>query len=96
MMTVLDENLYWRISGDRAPTGEVILHCTVKKWTHSVYKALMATVCQLQMQIKEVLYAPWISEKQEKFLCMMGFHPTDKYMLGVDANVYQLYKFEVH
>ena len=96
MMTVLDENLYWRIAGDRAPSGEVILHCTVKKWTHSVYKALMATVCQLQMRIKEILYAPGISDKQEKFLSMMGFYPTDKYMLGIDGNTYQLFKFEVH
>jgi hypothetical protein len=48
------------------------------------------------MTLRETLYAPWISEKQEKFLGMMGFYPTNKYMLGVDANVYQLYKFEVH
>jgi len=96
MMSVLDENLYWRISGDRAPTGEVILHCTIKKWTHNVYKYLMGQVCQLQMMIKEPLYAPWVSEKQEKFMAMLGFYPTEKYMVGIDQNVYQLFKFEVH
>lgn len=95
-MTVLDENLYWRISADRAGSGEVILHCTIKKWTHTVYKALMSTVCQIQMLLKEILYAPLVDEKQEKFLAMMGFYPTDKYMFGVDGNTYQLFKFEVH
>lgn len=96
MMSVLDENIYWRIAADRVHSGEVILHCTVKKWTHSIYKALMATVCQIQMRLKETLYAPWISKKQEKFLSMMGFYPTDKYMLGIDGEIYQLFRFEVH
>jgi hypothetical protein len=96
MMTVLDENIYWRILADRAPTGEVILHCTIKKWTHNIYKALMATVCQIQITLKETLHAPRVSDKQERFLSMLGFHPTDKYMLGSDGNTYELFKFEVH
>jgi len=56
----------------------------------------MGQVCQLQMMIKEPLYAPWVSEKQEKFMAMLGFYPTEKYMVGIDQNVYQLFKFEVH
>lgn len=95
-MTVLDENIYWRILADRAPTGEVILHCTIKKWTHNIYKALMATVCQIQIAIKETLYAPRVNDKQERFLSMLGFEATEKYMLGIDGDYYNLFKFGVH
>ena len=96
MMTVLDENLYWRILADRAPSGEVVLHCTVKKWTHTVYKALMATVCQIQIALKETLYAPRVDDKQERFLYMLGFEATEKIVLGVDGEFYPLFKFGVH
>jgi len=96
MMTVLDENLYWRIVADRVPTQEVIIHCTVKKWTHTIYKHLLGAICRIQQDLKEPLYAPCMNAKQEKFLSMMGFYPVDKAIYTRDGECYPLSKFEVH
>ena len=56
----------------------------------------MATVCQIQIAIKETLYAPRVNDKQERFLSMLGFEATEKYMLGIDGDYYNLFKFGVH
>lgn len=96
MMTVLDENLYYRIVGDRVLSGEVVLHCTVKKWSHTICKYLMSSVCNIQMQLREPLYAPRMNDKQEKFLAMMGFYGTDKTLFTIDGDEFPLFKFEVH
>lgn len=96
MMSVLDENIFYRIVADRMNTGEVILHCTVKKWSHNIYKYLMGAVCNIQMQLREPLFAPRMDDKQEKFLEMMGFYPTDKMLFTIDGDQFPLFKFEVH
>jgi hypothetical protein len=96
MMTVLDENLYWRIVADRLPTKEIIMHCTVKKWSHTIYKHLLGALCRIQQDLKEPLYAPCMNPKQEKFLLMMGFSSVEKFIYTVDGDWYQLFKFEVH
>jgi hypothetical protein len=96
MMTVLDENLYYRVVADRVLSGEVVLHCHIKKWSHTVYKYLMSSICTIQTQLREPLYAPRMDQKQEKFLSMMGFYPTDKALYTLDGDQYKLFKFEVH
>jgi hypothetical protein len=93
---VIEDNAAFRLVVDFAPSGEPILHCKILKWTHGAYKNLLGVLCQVTMQLKGPVYAPRVSDKQEKFLKLMGFSPTGALLQTTVGEIYPLFKFEVH
>lgn len=74
--------------------GVVVLHCEVQRWTAAVYRRILAALLGVQQAVKDTLYAPRIDDKQEKFMRMFGFTPSDVVMLGSDGKTYALFKKE--
>ena len=93
-MIVVYEDDDARLVQDQAPTGEVILHCKVYRWSSGVYKKLLTALINKVISCK-IVYAPAIDCKQIKFMEMFGFLPSDKTATDINGKTFNLYKMEM-
>ena len=93
-MIVVYEDDDARLVQDQAPTGEVILHCKVYRWSSGVYKKLLTALINKVISCK-IVYAPAVDCKQIKFMEMFGFVVSDKEMIDQNGEKHSLYQMGV-
>lgn len=93
MRQVVRDTPEYQVTFTRCLTGELVFHINVYKWNARVYEKLLEEAWSLYYEYQGNMYATWLDEKQEKFMRMLNFNPTDLVAFDEHGNSHVLYKF---
>ena len=93
-MNVVYEDFDIRVAEEDIPALGHMLHCEAYRWAASVYRKLLWILMYCAYK-HDVVYGIVVSDKQKKFMEILGFTPNDNKVISVDGIVYETYKFEV-
>lgn len=94
-MIALYEDSDIRIAGETVKDLGFMLHCTVSKWSSSVYRKALWILLKTAEEHR-VVYGMVKDDKQKKFMETLGFTPCEKDVVSHSGTVYSTYKFEVN